>query len=155
MPISWYQGNANIKLDNFEKAMINFKDAYDQHPYNHYVLNDLASAYYMKNQLDSAILFYKESARINPRFDDPKLNLTAIFINENNGKCLAVAKTTDCESTFFGDINHISRLIDKDCWNDEIACVNEHGLKCFSGLFSGVRLDISGERYFKTKLSFA
>jgi hypothetical protein len=33
---------------------------------------------------DSAIYYYKESARINPRFDDPRLNLTAVFINEKN-----------------------------------------------------------------------
>ena len=84
MPISWYQGNANIKLGNNEQALISFRESFEQHPYNQYVLNDFASAYYLRNQLDSAKLYFKESARINPRFDDPKLNLTAIFINENN-----------------------------------------------------------------------
>ena len=84
MPISWYKGNAQIKLNQLDKALASFKIAYSQNPYNQFVLNDLASGYYAMNYLDSAIYFYIESARTNPRFDDPKLNLAAIYINEGD-----------------------------------------------------------------------
>jgi O-antigen ligase len=84
VPIYWYKGNANANLGKFPEALNDFKNAYHDHPYNPYVLNDLGSSYFMSNTIDSAKLFYKEAARINPRFDEPKLNLTAIYINENN-----------------------------------------------------------------------
>lgn len=84
IPFNWYRGNANANLGNFNEAFKDFKSAYKYHPYNPHVLNDLGSAYYKMNNIDSAIVFYKEAIRINPRFDDPKLNLTAIFINKGN-----------------------------------------------------------------------
>jgi len=52
--------------------------------FNNHVLNDLGSTFFMVNAIDSAKHYYKESSKINPRFDDPKLNLTAIYINEGN-----------------------------------------------------------------------
>jgi O-antigen ligase len=84
IPILWYKGNANANLRKFDNALIDLKLAYQHNPYNHYVLNDLASAFYMNNYIDSAKYYYKEAVRINPRFDEPKLNLTAILINESN-----------------------------------------------------------------------
>jgi O-antigen ligase len=84
VPISWYKGNAYANLENYATALSAFRIAYHDHPFNHYVLNDMGSSYYMNNKIDSAKMFYMESAEINPRFDDPKLNLTAIFINEDN-----------------------------------------------------------------------
>ncbi len=86
MPIYWYRGNANANLTNYSSALSDFKSALRLHPFNHYVLNDLGSAYFMNNSIDTAKLYYLESATINPRFDEPKLNLTAIFINEGNFK---------------------------------------------------------------------
>ncbi len=84
VPIYWYRGNANANLHNYPAALSDFKCAVHVHPFNHYVLNDLASAYFMNNSIDSAKFFYKKSATINPRFDEPKLNLAAIYINEGN-----------------------------------------------------------------------
>jgi tetratricopeptide (TPR) repeat protein len=86
IPIEWYKGNANANLGNYAAAMEDFKSAFRVHPYNHNVLNDLGSAYFMNNKIDSAKICYMEAARINPSFDDPKLNLTAIFINEGRYK---------------------------------------------------------------------
>ena len=84
VPLNWYKGNANANLGDYSAALADFKNAYSVHPFNHYVLNDLGSSYFMNNNIDSAKIFFRESARINPRFDDPKLNLTAIYINEGN-----------------------------------------------------------------------
>lgn len=86
VPLSWYRGNANANLGNYPAALADFKNAFHAHPYNHYVLNDLGSSYFMNKNIDSAKIFFMESARINPRFDDPKLNLTVIYINEGNYK---------------------------------------------------------------------
>jgi hypothetical protein len=86
VPIRWYSGNAKASLGNFETALKDFKEAYKAHPYNHHVLNDLASAYYVLNEQALSKYYYIKSAKINPRFYDPKLNLTAIYINEGNYK---------------------------------------------------------------------
>lgn len=86
IPLDWYKGNANANLGNYSAAITDFKEAFRIHPFNTHVLNDLGSAYVMNNNIYSAKICYIESARINPRFDDPKLNLTAIFINEGNYK---------------------------------------------------------------------
>jgi O-antigen ligase len=86
VPLSWYKGNANANLENYSAAIEDFKDAFRVHPFNPNVINDLGSAYFMNNNIDSAKICYIKSACINPRFDDPKLNLTAIYINEGNYK---------------------------------------------------------------------
>jgi len=86
VPLSWYKGNANANLGNYSVSLDDFKNAFHAHPFNHQVLNDLGSSYFMNNNIDSAKIFYRESARINPRFDDPKLNLIATYINEGNYK---------------------------------------------------------------------
>jgi tetratricopeptide (TPR) repeat protein len=82
IPIHWYRGNANASLRKFDLALKDFIDAWRMHPYNRNVLNDLASAYVMKDDIESGKKYYKEAARISPRFDEPKLNLAALLINE-------------------------------------------------------------------------
>ena len=82
IPIHWYTGNANAVIQNYEGAHKDFLMAYKFNPYNRNVLNDLASSYFFMANLDSAKKYYRESARISPRFDDPKLNMAAIYIRE-------------------------------------------------------------------------
>ena len=84
VPLDWYKGNANEHLRNYSSSLTDFKNSYHVHPYNFNVLNDLASAYYLNNNVDSAKKYYIQSLLINPRFDEPWLNLTAIFINAND-----------------------------------------------------------------------
>lgn len=84
IPIHWYKANALANLKNYKQALSNFIIAKHNHPYNHNVLNDLASAYVMNEKIDSAFYFYHLSASINPRFDDPKLNIIALYININD-----------------------------------------------------------------------
>jgi Tfp pilus assembly protein PilF len=40
----------------------------------------------MSGNTSQAKKYYEEAARISPRFDDPKLNLAALYIQENNYK---------------------------------------------------------------------
>ncbi len=85
IPISWYIANAELATpENSRYLLEDLKTAYRQNPYNRNVLNDLASAYALSNNIEMAKQYYEEAARISPRFDEPKLNLAAIYINEKN-----------------------------------------------------------------------
>lgn len=82
VPIRWYTGNAHAAQGEFENAHRDFLRAYKLNPYNRNVLNDLGSSYAMLKETETAKKFYREAARISPRFDDPKLNLATLFIQE-------------------------------------------------------------------------
>ncbi|MBX3163340.1 MAG: O-antigen ligase family protein [Bacteroidetes bacterium] len=84
LPIHWYRGNAYAARGNFKEAYKDFQRAYHYNPYNRNVLNDLASACIMNGDTLQAKLYYKEAARISPRYDEAKLNLAAICIAEKN-----------------------------------------------------------------------
>jgi O-antigen ligase len=86
VPISWYSGNAKAASGDYAGAQKDFIKAYRLNPYNRNVLNDLASSYAFTNNTDMAKSYYREAARISPRFDDPKLNLAAVYIREENYK---------------------------------------------------------------------
>lgn len=81
LPICWYTGNAQASLGNFEAARRDFQAAYKLSPFNRNVLNDLGSSYVFTNDVIAAKSYYEEAARISPRFDEPKLNLAAMYIN--------------------------------------------------------------------------
>lgn len=84
LPLCWYSGNAKAQNKDFAGAHQDLLKAYRLNPYNRNVLNDLASSYALRNETETAKMYYKEAARISPRFDDPKLNLAAIYIREEN-----------------------------------------------------------------------
>lgn len=86
VPVHWYTGNAQAALGNYTKAHSDFVRAYRYNPYNRNVLNDLASSFVYNNDIKAAKSHYRHAARISPRFDDPKLNLAAIYINEKDFK---------------------------------------------------------------------
>ena len=84
VPIYWYTANSYANLKDYTKAQHDFLLAYKANPYNRNVLNDLGSSYAFTNNKELAKKYYKEALRISPRFDDPKLNLSAIYIQEKN-----------------------------------------------------------------------
>lgn len=84
LPVCWFKGNAYAALANYPKAHREFEKAYQLNPYNRNVLNDLASSFVFLNEQESAKKLYEEAARISPRFDDPKLNLAAQYIRQQN-----------------------------------------------------------------------
>ena len=84
VPIDWYIGNAYSILKQFQTANTFFLSAYANNPFQRNVLNDLASSYVMQGNNQAAIPLYVEAARISPRFDDPKLNLAAIYLTDKN-----------------------------------------------------------------------
>jgi len=86
VPLYWYIGNAHASLGKYDEAQKDFIEAYQRTPYNRNVLNDLASSYVFTNNVLLAKKYYEEAARISPRFDDPKLNLAAMYINAKDYK---------------------------------------------------------------------
>jgi len=86
IPVTWYTGNAKASLGRYEEAQKDFLNAYKLTPFNKNVLNDLGSSYVFTNDVLRAKTYYEEAARISPRFDDPKLNLAAMYINAQDFK---------------------------------------------------------------------
>lgn len=89
VPLFWYTGNARASLGNYEGAQTDFIKAYHLNPFNPKVLNDLASSYVFTNNVLLAKNYYEEAARISPRYDEPKLNLAAMYINAKDYKTAA------------------------------------------------------------------
>jgi O-antigen ligase len=98
VPIHWYTANSYANLKDYTKAQQDFISAYKANPYNRNVLNDLGSSYAFTNNSALAKKYYEEALRISPRFDDPKLNLAAIYIQEKNW-----GKADTCLQTMFKD----------------------------------------------------
>jgi predicted Zn-dependent protease len=84
VPVNWHIGNALAAQQDYQKAAIQFKIALEKAPFNRHVLNDLGSACAMNGDTLQAKNYYEEAMRISPRFDDPKLNLAAIYIKSGN-----------------------------------------------------------------------
>ncbi|MBI1769595.1 MAG: O-antigen ligase family protein [Bacteroidetes bacterium] len=84
IPISWYRGSAYISMEDYENALHSFSEAYMVAPFNIQVLNNLASSLEVLGYHEKAKSIYLEAIRISPGFEDPKLNLAAIYYNEGN-----------------------------------------------------------------------
>jgi O-antigen ligase len=83
LPVIWYAGTAFIQENNVDAALGCFKLAHTAHPYQRNVLNDLATGYLAKNNPKLAEKYYQEAIRISPRFDEPALNLVALYIMQD------------------------------------------------------------------------
>lgn len=86
IPINWYKGQAYFSTGRYREALSEYEKAVSISPYNHYLLNDLASAFEMVGNHKKAEDLYLEALRINPYCDDPKLNLAAIYYNAKKYK---------------------------------------------------------------------
>lgn len=82
VPLTWYTANAFVVDSNYTNAERDFITALEEAPYNRNVLNDLGSCYAMSGAMEKAKQLYSEAARISPRFDEPKLNLAALYMGE-------------------------------------------------------------------------
>ena len=98
IPIDWYKGVALFSLNDFSSACISFQNAYNQHPYNIHVINDLASCCEKLKQHDKAILYYRKALKISAGFDEARLNLSAVYFNIKRYKS-AFMELKKCDST--------------------------------------------------------
>jgi tetratricopeptide (TPR) repeat protein len=83
IPVSWYSGLAYYNLGQTEMAFREFRRALQYHPYNLHVLNNLGSCYAISGNSSEARKLYRQAIGISSRFEDAKLNLTAVLYNES------------------------------------------------------------------------
>jgi O-antigen ligase len=95
-PINWYSGLAYYKLGNYTQSVEEFKKAMLINPYHIYTLNDYAGSLTKTNQNEKAIELYNKATAVAPNFQEPKLNLCAIYFNEGKySDAFMILKTTD------------------------------------------------------------
>ena len=96
MPIHWYKGIGYTQQNNYEKGYEEFKKAYKISRYNHIINNNLGVCVLRNEKIEEAKKYFEESIRINPEYDEPKLNLVVIYFNEKKyAKALEYAKQAD------------------------------------------------------------
>jgi tetratricopeptide (TPR) repeat protein len=81
MPVAWYTGVGYFTLDRMDKALESFRQAYQVHPFNMHVLNNLAGTYARKGDYTNAVHYYLEALKISPQFSESLVNLSAIYYN--------------------------------------------------------------------------
>lgn len=86
MPIHWYKGIGYTQQNNYEKGFEEFQKAYDISTYNHIINNNLGVCLLRNGKIEESKKYFEESIRINPVYDEPKLNLAVIYFNEKNYK---------------------------------------------------------------------
>lgn len=92
-PVIWYRGIANFQLGKTDKALEDFLEARRVSPFHIHALNNIATCYAIKGDLDLAIEFYTEAIRINDRFSDALENLIAVHLSRNEtGKVLKLIR---------------------------------------------------------------
>jgi O-antigen ligase len=96
MPIHWYKGIGFTQQNNYEKGYEEFRKAYEISKYNHIVNNNLGVCALRDEKMEEAKKYFEESIRINPVYDEPKLNLFVIYFNEKKyEKALLYAQKAD------------------------------------------------------------
>lgn len=82
IPIDWYRGVANFTLENNSAALTDFLNAEKLNPNNANIQNNLGSAYEVNNNHEKAEQYYLQAIKLNPTFDEARLNLFVIYYNE-------------------------------------------------------------------------
>lgn len=83
VPISFYEGLAELNLGRQHSALEAFERAYSIHPNNIHVVNNLATLNQLLNNSDEAIKYYEQALSISPKYLDGTLNLAAALFNNN------------------------------------------------------------------------
>lgn len=84
MPISWYHGQSLKAMGN-PQSTLSFRQAFKAAPFCKENLNDLGvDEYYTMGNPEKAIKLLYKVMHISPHYIYPYLNLTAIYIGENN-----------------------------------------------------------------------
>jgi O-antigen ligase len=78
-PLVWYRGIAMFNEGRNEDALVAFREARRQSPFHPHVLQNLASAYVMNGENDSAIYYYRLTISTFPEFDEPRINLSRVL----------------------------------------------------------------------------
>lgn len=92
-PIHWQMGRAWMALHQSDSAYRHFRIALNAAPFHHHLINDMGVMLFTRRQVIQAQQMFKEALRINPRFDEPALNLARIELL--SGNLLGARQTLD------------------------------------------------------------
>ncbi|MCR9154743.1 MAG: O-antigen ligase family protein [Bacteroidetes bacterium] len=81
MPMEFYSGLAYLNLKKLDLAKREYRIAYQLHPNNLQVCNNLANTYTLLNNVDSALVHYQKAIEISPFYKEGILNLASSFYN--------------------------------------------------------------------------
>lgn len=84
MPLAWYKGSAYFQLGDIDNSFSEFLRAYQYHPNNMHVLNNLATCYELKGDHKKAIELYEKALKVSSGFDDAWLNLVAVYYSQSD-----------------------------------------------------------------------
>jgi tetratricopeptide (TPR) repeat protein len=84
IPLAWYRGIANYSTGHFEEALKDFKKAYQIHPNNIHVLNNLGTGYAKLGDFESAVAYYEKALEICPGFAEARVNLGVVYFHMGN-----------------------------------------------------------------------
>lgn len=76
VPLHWYEGIAYYQINQPDKAVGAFEQAYRMNPWSFQVINNYASALVKAGRYRDAIPLYEKVVEINPRYEDGKFNLS-------------------------------------------------------------------------------
>ncbi|MBK7214475.1 MAG: O-antigen ligase family protein [Bacteroidales bacterium] len=79
LPVKWFEGVAQYRLGNPNKAMDCFRQALKTAPYEVRTWNDYGTALYSSGQKAAAVTAFQKALEIDRFFDDPRYNLSAIY----------------------------------------------------------------------------
>ena len=99
-PLDWYLGLSYFKLKEYPKALNHFDTACQLNPFHIYVLNDYAGCLVKLEQQEKAAGLYQKAISISPNFTEAKLNLCALYFNnDDNIKAFNVLKSIDTNTS--------------------------------------------------------
>lgn len=108
IPIDWYIGLCEYNLGNISAAHQYFKSALLLHPYDFNVLNNFATTHFLEGRYNEAIPIYLHALKINPRFEEMRLNLVSAYINlgdwSNAAECISKVETKSQRSENLSNI---------------------------------------------------
>lgn len=82
MPMEFYSGLAYLNKGNLDQALREYKRAFNRHPNNLQVTNNLANTYNLLGKTDSAIVYYRQAISISPHYKEGILNLASSYFNQ-------------------------------------------------------------------------
>lgn len=83
VPISFYEGLAQLNENNRKKALELFEAAEEAHPNMIHVINNIAACHQFNGDYKMAIKYFKKALKISPKYQDGILNLAAAHFNAN------------------------------------------------------------------------
>jgi len=98
-PIIMYSGLASFSKGDYQNALLEFSKAYEQHPTNISVLNNLGSVYGELGKIDSCIYYHQKTLDIFPHYEFGLLNLTkSYYVNKDYEKAYQMILHCDPKS---------------------------------------------------------